>query len=276
MIFRTSLVRCSKPIFSGPSVKAHYDQTLQKLNLGLTGHVAGGALMLISSSAFGASPFTTALFAGILWMQVMSTAKVTEIGGWVNLCKNVIAIERLTTPGESAELSTHVKWLIRTDASELRIETEPKSDTANALPTLKELRELGVLHVDSTALLNSDPLFQELFNRDDLVVNANESMKPTMEPPPGAAKTSIPKLAEIYQRRQKAIQSGNSRLASVISNARPMDPVKMLDRLGTAAIAMGGAVFVLGGTVYFASTSFPKPTVSNPPKAEEHDSYALQ
>ena len=75
MIFRTSLVRCSKPIFSGPSVKAHYDQTLQKLNLGLTGHVAGGALMLISSSAFGASPFTTALFAGILWMQVMSWTK---------------------------------------------------------------------------------------------------------------------------------------------------------------------------------------------------------
>jgi hypothetical protein len=70
-----------------------------------------------------------------------------------------------------------------------------------------------------------------------------------------AAKTTIPKLAEIYKRRQTAIQTGNKRLASVIANAPPMEPGRMLERLGNASMAMGSAVLVLGGGMYLASSA---------------------
>lgn len=230
-------------IFVGPSVGAKYSEALQKLNAGLVGHTVGGTLILLSATAFGASPLTSALFASVLWMQIMSSAKVTEIGSWVNLCKNVVAIEPIDG-----------KWVFTTDASELILETAPKTDTD--LPTLKELRELGILYLDQSAL-EAYPEARELFERDDLVVTMNESMKNTLTPPPGAAKTAIPKLAEIYQRRLKAIESGNKRMASLIANAKPMDPEKMLDRLGTASVAMGGAMLLLGTSMYIASKNTP-------------------
>ena len=243
-------------IFTGPSLKAKYDEAMRKLNLGLGCHVAGGSLMLLSSSFLGASPLPTAIFAGLLWMQVMSTAKVTELGGWVNLCKNVIQIESIEQ-GDSAD-SQRAKYIITTDGSRLSIETEPRTpvvEDSDDLPSLKQLKELGIIHVDDNALMDSGAACQELFTRDDLVVNTHEGMQPTMQAPPGAARTVIPKLAEIYQKRQKAIHGQNKRLAAMIANAPPMEPGKMLDRLGTASAAMGFAVLVLGGGMYFGAQS---------------------
>lgn len=218
--------------------------------------------MLLSSSFLGASPLPTAVFAGLLWMQVMSTAKVTELGGWVNLCKNIVKIERVTSEDSEAPEQLHEKerFIITTDASKLSIETEPRAplDDENGestLPTLKQLQEMGIIHVDSNSLLDSSAVCQDLFSRDDLVVNMHEGMKPLIEAPPGAANTSIPKLAEIYQKRQKAIHGQNKRLASMIANAPPMEPAKMLDRLGTASMAMGFAVFVLGGGMYLGASA---------------------
>jgi hypothetical protein len=121
--------------------------------------------------------------------------------------------------------------------------------------------------------MDNDAICQELFNREDIVVTMNESVQHTMEPPPGAAKTSIPKLAEIYKRRQAAIHSGNKRLASVIANAPPMDPARMLDRLGTASMVMGSAVFLLGGGMYLASSSNTKKPRDNSPKHVEPSEF---
>ena len=246
----------SKGLFTGPSVKGKYQEALRKLNWGLAGHVGGGTLMLLSSTAFGASPLTTTLFATLLWMQVVTSAKVTEIGSWVNLCKNVVNIEK------TGEEGGHCEYILTTDASRLFIETRPKQE-GEELPNLKELRELGILYVDETALRMSDPECQEIFDRDDLVVTLNESVKAIMDPPPGASKTAIPKLAEIYQRRQNAIKTGNQRISNLISNARPMEPEKMLERLGTASLAMGGAISILGATMYIASKNAPQPTATH-------------
>jgi len=250
-------------IFTGPSVKQKYDEAMGKLNVGLAAHVAGSSLMLLSSSFLGASPLPTAIFAGLLWMQVMSTAKVTELGGWVNLCKNIVEIQRIVPPVETGEdipgVQSEERWVLITDGSRMKIETVIKErsddEEQEALPSLKTLRQLGIIHVDENALMDSGVICQELFERDDVVVTMNETVKQTMEPPPGAARTVIPKLAEIYKRRQTAIQGGNKRLASMIANAPAMEPAKMLERLGTASLAMGSAVFVLGGGMYFAASS---------------------
>ena len=196
-------------------------------------------------------------------MQVMSTAKVTELGGWVNLCKNVVRIERVVPEGtdENQPIRDREHLVLVTDGSRMKIETvvrkanEDEVEEEAQLPSLKVLRELGIVHVDESALLDSSAVCQELFGRDDILVTMNESVKQIMEPPPGAAKSSIPKLAEIYQRRQNAIEKGNKRFASVIANAPPMDPDKMLERLGTASMVMGSAVLVLGGGMYLASKS---------------------
>lgn len=219
--------------------------------------------MLLSSSFMGASPLPTAVFAGLLWMQVMSTAKVTELGGWVNLCKNIVKIERVTSENSEAPEQLHDKqrYIIVTDASKLSIETEPRStplddeNDESTLPTLKQLKEMGIIHLDSNSFIESSAICQDLFSRDDLVVNMHEGMKPLIEAPPGAANTSIPKLAEIYQKRQRAIRGQNKRLASMIANAPPMEPAKMLARLGTASMAMGFAVFVLGGGMYLGASA---------------------
>jgi hypothetical protein len=242
-------------IFNGPSVKPKFDEAIQKLNVGLGCHVAGGSLMLLSSSFLGASPVPTAIFAGLLWMQIMATAKVTELGAWVNLCKNVVKIERLQTEvDESGEMKSSEKLIITTDGSKLSIETELRESSDDELPSLKQLKQLGILHLDDTSLLDSGVFCQDLFNREDVVVNMNEGMKPTLEAPPGAASAVIPKLAEIYQKRQKAIHGQNKRLATMIANAPPMEPSKMLDRLGTASMAMGFAVLVLGGGMYIGAS----------------------
>ena len=259
-------VRLNNPkvvLLTGPSVKAKYDEAMQKLNAGLAAHVAGSSLMLLSSASLGASPIPTAIFGGLLWMQVMSTAKVTELGGWVNLCKNVVKIERVVPEGadENEPIRDREHLVLVTDGSRMKIETivrkggDDEDEDAVKLPSLKTLRELGIVHVDEAALVDSSAVCQELFARDDILVTMNESVKQTMEPPPGASKSSIPKLAEIYQRRQNAIEKGNKRFASIIANAPPMEPAKMLDRLGTASLVMGSAVFVLGGGMFLASKS---------------------
>lgn len=250
-------------IFTGPSVKAKYDEVLQKLNIGLGCHVAGGSLMLLSSSFMGASPLPAAVFGGLLWMQIMSTAKVTELGAWINLCKNVTQIERVEHEGDSSDLKPKEKLIITTDGSKVSIEIESRAtvsaesadDDENALPSLKQLKTLGIIHVDENSLMDSGALCQDLFSRDDIVVTLNEGSKQTTQPPPGATNAVIPKLAEVYQKRQKAIHGQNKRLASMIANAPAMEPAKMLDRLGTASMAMGIAVFLLGGGMYLASTS---------------------
>ena len=240
-------------------MKPKFDEAMQKLNLGLGCHVAGGSLMLLSSSFLGASPLPTAIFAGLLWMQIMSTVKVTELGAWVNLCKNVVKIERIQQEGESADFKDREKFIITTDGSKLSIEAEQKGSTTGPddetdLPSLKQLKHLGILHLDESSILDSGEFCQELFNRDDILVTMNEGMKPILEAPPGAANTVIPKLAEIYQKRQKAIHGPNKRLATMIANAPPMDPSKMLDRLGTASMVMGFAVLVLGSGMYIGAS----------------------
>jgi protein-tyrosine-phosphatase len=209
----------------------------------------------------------------------MSTAKVTELGGWVNVCKNIIQVQRIVsdeTPGD-ADIQSKERWILVTDGTRMRIETVASASQSDEeeedLPSLKTLRHLGIIHIDDTALMDNDAICQELFNREDIVVTMNESVQHTMEPPPGAAKTSIPKLAEIYKRRQAAIHSGNKRLASVIANAPPMDPARMLDRLGTASMVMGSAVFLLGGGMYLASSSNTKKPRDNSPKHVEPSEF---
>ena len=61
-------------LYNGPSVKAKYDEAMLKLNMGLAAHVAGSSLMLLSSASLGASPIPTAIFGGLLWLQIISTA----------------------------------------------------------------------------------------------------------------------------------------------------------------------------------------------------------
>ena len=218
--------------------------------------------MLLSSAFIGASPLPAAVFGGLLWMQIMSTAKVTELGAWVNLCKNIVQIERIEHEGDSDELGAKEKFIIKTDGSKLSIQLDALSnartesiDEEPSLPSLHQLKTLGIIHVDNNALLDSEPICQQLFEREDLVVTLDETSKFTFPPPPGAANAVIPKLAEIYQKRQKAITGSNKRLAEMIANAPPMDPAKMIDRLGTASLAMGFAVFVLGAGMYLASSS---------------------
>lgn len=259
-------------LLTGPSVKVKFDEAMQKLNLGLAAHVVGSSLMLLSSASLGASPIPTAIFGGLLWMQVISTAKVTELGGWVNLCKNVVKIERVVGEGEEGNIPIRERehLVLVTDGTRMKIETvlrQPNTDDDEdsvMLPSLKVLNDLGILHVDESALLDSDAVCQELFARDDVFVTMNESVKQILEPPPGAAKSTIPKLAEIYRRRQNAIEHGNKRFASVIANAPSMEPAKMLERLGTASMVMGSAVFVLGSGMYFGAKS---QTKSNKPTA---------
>lgn len=249
-------------IYTGPSIKDKYNETLGKLNIGLGCHVAGGSLMLLSSSFMGASPLPAAIFGGLLWMQIMSTAKITELGAWVNLCKNIVRIERLEHAEPATELQPTEKFIITTDGAKLSIETEPLADAkaesideGTSLPSLKELKELGIIHIDSPCLMDAEPLCQQLFERDDIVVTMNENSKLTFPPPPGATNAVIPKLAEIYQKRQRAIKGDNKRIAELVAKAPPMDPVRMIERLGTASLAMGSAVFVLGAGMYLASSS---------------------
>lgn len=215
-------------------------------------------------------------------MQVMSTAKVTELGGWVNLCKNVVQIERVVPEEtEPDQVRDREHLVLVTDGTRMKIETivrkpnsEDEDDDGVKLPSLKNLRELGIIHVDESALLDSSAVCQELFSRDDILVTMNETVKQTMEPPPGASKSTIPKLAEIYQRRQQAIEHGNKRFASVIANAPPMEPAKMLERLGTASMVMGSAVLVLGGGMYLASSSQKQkaPMAETTKREESYDS----
>jgi hypothetical protein len=248
-------------IFTGPSIKETYKQALQKLNIGLAGHVIGGSLMLLSSSFVGANPVPAAIFGGLLWMQVMSTAKMTELGSWVNLCKNVTRIERVEDT-EGQTLGERERIVITTDGSKISVETELKAravaesvDDETALPTLKELKDLGVIHINSEALEAADMFCKELFNRDDVIVTSNETSKLIFPPPPGASNVSIPKLSEIYKKRQRALRGDNQRLASMIANAPPVDPQRMIEKLGTASMAMGTAVLFLGGGLYLASSS---------------------
>ena len=252
-------------LYNGPSVKAKYDEAMLKLNMGLAAHVAGSSLMLLSSASLGASPIPTAVFGGLLWLQIISTAKVTELGGWVNMCKNVVKIERVVAENEEGNepIKDREHFVLVTDASRMKIETilrqpnagEDEDESPVKLPSLKVLRDFGIIHVDDAALQDSGAICQELFQREDVLVTMNESVKQILEPPPGAAKSTIPKLAEIYQRRQTAIEKGNEKLATLIANAPPMEPGKMLERLGTASMVMGAAVFVLGCGMFFASKS---------------------
>jgi hypothetical protein len=271
-----------KVIFTGPSIRAKYDQALQKLNLGLACHVAGGSLMLLSSSFMGASPLPAAVFGGLLWMQVMSTAKMTELGAWVNLCKNVTQIERVIPEtdqdGPPAELKEKERFILTTDGSRISIEAETRSaalDIEDALPSFKSLKQLGIIHLDESALIDSDPLCQQLFLRDDFVATVNETSSHIFPAPPGASNATIPKLAEIYQKRQKAIHGENKRLAALVANAPPVDPARMVERLGTASLAMGGAVFLLGAGMYLASTSevVQKRSVSRDIRTDEGNLY---
>jgi hypothetical protein len=245
-----SRTRLSK-IFQGVSIVPKYDQTMGKLKVGLAGHVAGGTLMLMSSAFAGVNPIPTAVLAGLVWMQVMSTAKLTELGSWVNLCKNIIAIER-TGEGDvvDGEIIT-----VYTDGSKLDLELKLKSEESTSLPSLKELRDLGILALDKDAFDRASEQCKELFDREDILVSLNETVAQTREPPYGAANTQIPKLAEIYKNRQNAISHGNKRMANIIANAPPMEPGKMIERLGTASVAMGGAVFALGAGLYLASSA---------------------
>ena len=272
--FRQSSVK-KIVLLTGPSVKVKFDEAMQKLNLGLAAHVAGSSLMLLSSASLGASPIPTAIFGGLLWMQIISTAKVTELGGWVNLCKNVVKIERVVAEDEDANIpikdTEHL--ILVTDGTRVTIETvlrQPNTDDDDKLPSLKVLNDLGIIHVNESALLDSDSVCQELFARDDVLVTMNESVKQILEPPPGAAKSSIPKLAEIYQRRQNAIEHGNKRFARVIANAPSMEPSKMLERLGAASIVMGSAVFVLGSGMFIAAKSQTKNDVTRVGHTREH------
>jgi hypothetical protein len=251
-------------IYTGPSIKANYDEALHKLNIGLGCHVAGGSLMLLSSSLIGASPLPAAVFGGLLWMQIMSTAKVTELGAWVNLCKNIVQIERIEHDGERIELGPKERLIIKTDGSKVSLHLDDLGtartesiDEEPSLPSLHQLQTLGIIHVDRNSLLDSEPICQQLFEREDLVVTLDETSKLIFPPPPGAANAVVPKLAEIFQKRQKAITGSNKRLAEMIANAPPMDPAKMIDRLGTASLAMGFAVLVLGAGMYLASSSSP-------------------
>jgi hypothetical protein len=245
-------------IFTGPSVRAKYHEALKKLNIGLACHVVGGSFMLLSSAVVGGSPIPAAIFAGLLWMQVISTAKVTELGTWVNLCKNIVRIERIDHENDvSVASSSKLKLVITTDGSKLSIETDSRDESSDVtpLPSFKQLKELGIIHVNDTALSESDASCIDLFNRDDIVVTLNEGSKQLVEPPPGASKVLIPKLAEIYQKRERAINSENKRIASLMANVKPTDPALMIERLGTASMAVGAAVFVLGGGMFLASES---------------------
>ena len=267
-----------KVLFTGPSIKSTYEQALQKLNIGLVGHVAGGSLMLLSSSFMGASPLPAAVFGGLLWMQIMSAAKMTELGAWVNLCKNVTHIERVVEESDSTNevLNDKEKLVITTDGSRISIEAETRAvalDDERTLPSLKELKQLGIIHLDDASFLDSAPLCQEIFNRDDFVVTLNETSKHIFPPPPGAANAVIPKLVEIYQKRQKAINGENKRLASLIASAAPVDPARMIERLGTASLAMGGAGFVLGGGLFLASSSQKNAYKATPQTVTENKEY---
>lgn len=257
----TPVVR-KRVIFSGPSIRPIYDQTLQKLNIGLAGHVLGGSLMILGSSFMGASPLPVAIFGGILWMQIMSTARMTELGSWVNLCKNVTEIQRVEDEDSNSTLREKERFIIISDGSKVSVEVESRAaanvesvDDDLVLPSFKDLKQLGIIHVDEKSLMDADPVCQELFSRDDLVVTMNETSKFLFPAPPGAANAVIPKLAQIYQKRQKALHGDNKRLAAIVANAPAVDPAKMIDRLGTASMALGGAVFVLGGGMYLASKS---------------------
>jgi len=208
--------------------------------------------MLLSSSVIGASPLPAAVFAGLLWMQVISTAKVTELGSWVNLCKNVTLIELI----ERQDQGDKLKLIITTDGSKLSVETDTKEESdISPLPSLKQIIESGILHLDPRALESAPELCQEMFRREDIVVTMNEGSKLLLQPPPGATNMAIPKLAEIYQKREKAMSGGNRRIASLISSSKPLDPGQMIERLGTASMAMGMAVFITGGGLYVASDS---------------------
>ena len=263
MLSASRLVRCSSAskkivIFTGPSVKPKYDEALKKLNIGLAAHVLGGSMMLMSSSIVGASPLPAAVFAGLLWMQVMSTAKVTELGAWVNLCKNVIRIERIDHDMKSTDpgMGSKRKFVITTDGSKLSVETDTRDESdLTILPSFKQLKDLGILHIDLEALADSTIECKELFDRDDIVVTLNEGSKQLVQPPPGASKVEIPKLADIYQKREKVLKSDNNRINALLAKTRPMEPSKLIDRLGTASLAVGAAVFVLGGGMYVASES---------------------
>jgi protein-tyrosine-phosphatase len=261
-LFSTTPVVRKRVLFQGPSIKPIYNQTLQKLNIGLAGHVVGGSLMILGSSFMGASPLPVAIFGGILWMQIMSTARMTELGSWVNLCKNITEIQRVEDEESGTELKSKERFILVSDGSKVSVEVESKSaasaesvDDEVPLPCLKELKQLGIIHVDDQALLDADPICRELFERDDLVVTMNETSKTIFPAPPGAANAVIPKLVQIYQKRQKTIHGENKKLAAIVANAPAVDPSKMIDRLGTASMALGGAVFVLGGGMFLASKS---------------------
>lgn len=255
MLSRTGL-RSSRQIFQGVSILPKYSEAMSKMKIGLAGHIGGGTLMLMSSAFVGVNPIPTAVLAGLLWMQVMSTAKLTELGSWVNLCKNVISIER---DSEDLEIQDGESITIVTDGSKLVLKLQLKSnEESTSLPTLKQLRDLGILHLDGGMFASSDEVVRNLFTRDDILVSLEESVSHTREPPVGALNTQIPKLAEIYKNRQNAIAHGNKRMANIIANAPPMEPAKMIERLGTASVAMGGAVFFLGSGLYLASTAHVK------------------
>ncbi len=210
--------------------------------------------MLMSSAFAGVNPIPTAVLAGLLWMQVMSTAKLTELGSWVNLCKNVISIER---ESDDEEIQDGEIITVITDGSKLELKLLLRTDTetTTSLPSLKELKELGILYLDESRFSISGDMCKKLFTRDDILVTLDETVTNTLERPVGASNTQIPKLAEIYKNRQNAISHGNKRMANIIANAPPMEPAKMIERLGTASVAMGGAVFLLGGGLYLASTA---------------------
>lgn len=265
-MLRRGVIVNSRKIFQGTSVVPKYNEALNKLKLGLAGHVAGGTLMLMSSAFAGVNPIPTAVLAGLLWMQVMSTSKLTELGSWVNLCKNVVAVERAS---EEIDILDNETITVITDGSKLELKLQlKKSDDSTSLPSLKQLRELGILYMDESSFSQSTDFCKDLFNRDDVLVSLDETVTQTREPPVGALNTQIPKLAEIYKNRQNAIAHGNQRMANIIAKAPSMEPAKMIERLGTASVAMGGAVFLLGGSLYVASAAQSEKT------GTENNSYA--
>lgn len=248
-----SFVNNSRKIFQGTSIVPKYNEAMSKLKIGLVGHISGGTLMLMSSAFAGVNPIPTAVLAGLLWMQVMSTSKLTELGSWVNLCKNVVSIERQS---EEELLQENETICVITDGTKMELKLQVKTDNEpTSLPSLKELRELGIIHMDETQFPQATDFCKDLFTRNDVLVTLDETVTQTRDPPVGALNTQIPKLADIYKNRQHAISHGNKRMANIIAKAPPMEPAKMIERLGTASVAMGGAVFLLGGSLYLASAA---------------------